>query len=139
GVAGLFTIRGRDDAPGCNLAQPNFATQVANGDIIFRIPTPTFGLGLIENTPDLTLQANLAANAAQKAALGISGRLNTSGNDGTVTKFGWKAQNKSLNIFAGEAYNVEQGVSNEVFPNERSAVPGCVFNTTPEDHTNNGQ
>jgi CxxC motif-containing protein (DUF1111 family) len=28
------------------------------------------------------------------------------------------------------------GVSNEVFPNERSAVSGCVFNPTPEDATN---
>jgi mono/diheme cytochrome c family protein len=138
GVAGLFTISGRNDAPGCTIAQPNFAAQVASGDIIFRIATPTYGLGLVENTPDLALQANLAANAAQKAALGISGRLNTSGNDGTITKFGWKAQNKSLTIFAGEAYNVEQGISNEVFTNERSAVPGCVFNGSPEDHTNNG-
>ena len=138
GVAGLFTIRGRDDAPGCTLAQPNFAAQVASGDIIFRIATPVFGTGLMENTPDLALSANLAANAAQKAARGVSGKLNTSGNDGTVTKFGWKAQNKSLMIFAGEAYNVEQGVSNEAFTNERSAVPGCVFNGSPEDHTNNG-
>ena len=39
-------------------------------------------------------------------------------------------------IFAGEAYNVEQGVADEVFPNERSAVAGCVFNPTPEDSTN---
>jgi len=138
GVAGLFTIRGRNDAPGCTLAQPNFAAQVSNGDIIFRIATPLFGAGLMENTPDLTLSANLAANGAQKASRGISGRLNTSGNDGTVTKFGWKAQNKSLMIFAGEAYNVEQGVSNEAFTNERSAVAGCVFNGSPEDHTNNG-
>jgi CxxC motif-containing protein (DUF1111 family) len=138
GVAGLFTIAGRNDAPGCVLAQPNFAAQLAAGDVIFRIATPTFGLGLIENTPDLALQANLAANGARKAALGIVGRLNTSGNDGTVTKFGWKAQNKSLVIFAGEAYNVEQGVSNEVFTNERSAVANCVFNGSPEDHTNNG-
>jgi CxxC motif-containing protein (DUF1111 family) len=89
----------------------------------------------VENTPDTTLQANLAANQFAKSAMGISGRLNTSGNDGSVTRFGWKAQNKSLLIFAGEAYNVEQGVSNEVFPNERSAVPGCVFNATPEDFT----
>jgi len=138
GVADLFTIQGRNDAMGCTLAQPNFAAQQASGDIIFRIATPTFGLGLMENTPDLTLSANLAANAATKASLGISGRLNTSGNDGTVTKFGWKAQNKSLVIFAGEAYNVEQGVSNEVFTNERSAVAGCVLNGSPEDHTNNG-
>jgi CxxC motif-containing protein (DUF1111 family) len=136
GVHGLFTIKGRSDAPGCNLSQPDFNFQLANANVSFRIPTPTFGLGLIENTPDATLQANLALNATQKANLGIGGRLNTSGNDGSVTRFGWKAQNKSLVIFAGEAYNVEQGVSNEVFPNERAAVPGCVFNATPEDSTN---
>lgn len=136
GVHGLFTIKGRSDATGCELAQPDFATELANHNVIFRIPTPLFGLGLVENTPDATLQANLAANASQKAQMGIGGTLNTSGNDGTVTRFGWKAQNKSLLIFAGEAYNVEQGVSNEVFPNERSAVTGCVFNPTPEDSTN---
>src|SRR5215467_14650241 len=136
GVHGLFTIAGRSDAPGCTLAQPPFAQQLANNNVIFRIPTPLFGLGLVENTPDSTLRANLAANQAAKSALGISGSLNTIGNDGTVTRFGWKAQNKSLLIFAGEAYNVEQGVSNEVFPSERSAVPGCVFNPSPEDGTN---
>ena len=135
GVHGLFTIQGRADAGGCTLAQPDFGTQLANRNVIFRIPTPVFGLGLVENTPDSALQANLVANFSLKAALGIRGRLNTSGNDGTVTRFGWKAQNKSLLIFAGEAYNVEMGVSNELFPNERSAVPGCVFNPTPEDST----
>jgi CxxC motif-containing protein (DUF1111 family) len=133
GVHGLYTITGRSDAPGCNLAQPNFAMQLSNHNVIFRIPTPTFGLGLVENTPDATLQANLNATQSQRSALGIGGRLNTSGNDGTVTRFGWKAQNKSLLIFAGEAYNVEQGVSNEAFPNERSVVAGCAFNATPED------
>jgi CxxC motif-containing protein (DUF1111 family) len=136
GVHGLFTIAGRLDAGSCNLAQPNFATQLQNGNVIFRIPTPVFGLGLIENVPDLALQANLANGASTKHSLGIFGRFNTTGNDGTITRFGWKAQNKSLLIFAGEAYNVEQGVSNEVFPNERSAVAGCVFNPTPEDSTN---
>ena len=135
GVHGLFTIQGRRDAPGCQLAQPDFATQLSNHNVICRIPTPTFGLGLVENTPDATLQANLAANQAAKSSMGISGRLNTTGNDGTVTRFGWKEQNKSLVVFAGEAYNVEQGVSNEVFPNERSAVPGCIFHSTPEDFT----
>jgi CxxC motif-containing protein (DUF1111 family) len=133
GVTGLFTIRGRSDAPGCDLRQIDFATQLARNNASFRIPTPIFGLGLVENTPDATLRANLAANASAKAALGIHGKLNTSGNDGTVTKFGWKAQNKSLLIFSAEAYNVEQGVSNEGFTNERSAVEGCVFNETPED------
>ena len=135
GVHGLYTIRGRSDAPGCQLHQPDFARELANRNVVFRIPTPTFGLGLVEMTSDDTLRANLAANAPRKSALGIGGSLNTIGNDGTVTRFGWKAQNKSLLIFAGEAYNVEMGVSNEVFPNERSAVAGCVFNSSLEDAT----
>ena len=62
--------------------------------------------------------------------------MNATGNDATITRFGWKAQNKSLLIFAGEAYNVEQGVASEMFPNERSAVAGCILNGSPEDATN---
>lgn len=133
GVHGLFTIAGRDDAPGCNLEQPDFARQLAFNNVVFRIPTPVFGLGLVENTPDVVLRANLAATRDARYRLGIGGRFNTSGNDGTITRFGWKAQNKSLLIFAGEAYNVEQGVTNEVFPDERAGVDGCVFNSLPED------
>lgn len=136
GVHGLYTITGRSDANGCNLAQPDFAQELANNNVIFRIPTALFGLGLVENTSDDTLRANLAANQSTKNSLGIGGQFNISGNDSTISRFGWKAQNKSLMIFSGEAYNVEQGVSNELFPNERSAVPGCVFNATPEDATN---
>src|SRR4029077_20954731 len=136
GVHGLYTIAGRSDAPGCSSAQRDFDPALSENNVIFRIPTPLFGLGLVENTPDATLIANLAANASQKAALGIGGVFNTSGNDGTITRFGWKAQNKSLLMFVGEAYNVEQGVANELFPNERSAVAGCVYNNSPEDPTN---
>ena len=78
-------------------------------NVVFRIPTPTFGLGLVENISEATIVNNAAANAAAAQALGISGHVNRSGNDGTITRFGWKAQNKSLLIFAGEAYNVEAG------------------------------
>lgn len=136
GVHDLYTIQGRTDAPGCTLAQPNFTQQLSLGNVIFRIPTPTFGLGLVENTPDATLVANLNSTASARYNLGIGGGFNTSGNDGTITRFGWKAQNKSLLIFAGEAYNVEQGVTNEAFPNERNTTAGCVFNATPEDASN---
>ena len=135
GVHDLYTITGRSDAGGCTLKQPNFANALSNNNVIFRIPTPLFGLGLVEATPDSALQANLASTASARNSLGIGGTFNTSGNDGTITRFGWKAQNKSLMIFVGEAYNVEQGVSNEVFPNERSAIAGCVFNGSPEDGT----
>lgn len=134
GVHDLFVITGRSDAPGCNVAQPDFATAVANRNIAFRIPTPLFGTGLIESIDDAIILANKTANASQKAALGISGHENRSQNDGSLTRFGWKAQNKSLTVFAGEAYNVEQGVTNDVFPNERDSSTGCRYNATPEDH-----
>jgi CxxC motif-containing protein (DUF1111 family) len=137
GVHDLFVITGRTDASGCNITQPNFPQAVAQNNVIFRIPTPTFGTGLVENTADATLVADSTNISGPQQALGItSGAFNHSGNDGTITRFGWKAQNKSLLIFAGEAYNVEQGVTNEAFPNERDTTQGCVFNGTPEDHTN---
>jgi CxxC motif-containing protein (DUF1111 family) len=136
GVHDLYTITSRSDATGCTLAQPNFAAALEANNVIFRIPTPLFGLGLVEATPDATLQANLAATRSARSAFNIGGSFNTSGNDGTITRFGWKAQNKSLLMFVGEAYNVEQGVSNELFPNERGAVSGCVFNGSPEDASN---
>ena len=135
GVHGLYTIQGRPDAGGCTLGQPDFATALSQNNVIFRIPTPMFGLGLVEATSDQALLANLQATASARATLGIGGSFNNSGNDGSITRFGWKAQNKSLLIFSGEAYNVEMGVANELFPNERSAVAGCVFNSSPEDFT----
>jgi CxxC motif-containing protein (DUF1111 family) len=146
GVEDLYTITGRVDAGACSIVQPSFAQAVATGNVIFRIPTPTFGLGLIENIDDSTLLNNAAANAG---TFGTSGTFNHNGNDGTISRFGWKAQNKSLVIFAGEAYNVEQGVSNEAFTQERP-LPGedgndgtggtglpanCRINATPEDTT----
>jgi len=136
GVHDLYTIQGRTDAPGCTLAQPNFSYELSYGNVIFRIPTPLFGLGLVENTPDATLVSNLNSTSSARSKLGIGGGFNTSGNDGTITRFGWKAQNKSLLIFSAEAYNVEQGVTNEGFPNERNTTTGCVFNQTPEDRSN---
>jgi len=137
GVHALFTITGRGDAGACSLQQPNFDAMQQAGDLIFRIPTPVFGAGLIENIPDANIIANMQSNGFLKQQLGISGHPNYSGNDGSITRFGWKAQNKSLEVFAGEAYNVEMGVTNELFPNERSNPPqACMLNPTPEDATN---
>ena len=136
GVHDLFVISTRVDAPGCNIVQPNFAAAVAAGNISFRIPTPLFGAGLVETIPDGNLKSASVNISGPQASLGIaSGAFNTNGNDGTITRFGWKAQNKSLLIFSGEAYNVEQGVTSEAFPNERDDTQGCRFNPTPEDAT----
>ena len=147
GVETLFTISGLPLANGCTLAQPSFAAAAAANNLIFRIPTPVFGAGLIENIDDSTLIAVQAAAAGN--GLGISGTFNHNGNDGTIARFGWKAQNKSLLLFAGEAYNVEMGISNELFGQDRplpgedqmgSGLPANCLNLTgngyPEDTTN---
>jgi CxxC motif-containing protein (DUF1111 family) len=146
GVHALFVISGRVDATGnatnCTITQEDFERQVANGNIIFRIPTPTFGAGMIEAISDGTILGNLAANASAKNLLGIfghpnriSGEPNHNGNDGTIARFGWKAQNKSLLLFSGEAYNVEMGITNELFQTEREEDPNCQFATVPNDTT----
>ena len=141
GVHGLFTISGRSDATSCQMAQPNFERMLNENNISFRIPTPTFGLGLIENITEDTIIANQSSEGAWKQFLGVSGTPNRSGNDGSITRFGWKAQNKSLLMFSGEAYNVEMGITNEIFPDERGYPPakipaGCLINPVPEDATN---
>jgi len=144
GVHALFVITGHPAAAGCTIVQEDFAAQVAARNVSFRIPTPMFGAGLIEAIPDYVILANQATNAAAKSALGIRGRpnrqavsgiANTSGNDGTIARFGWKAQNKSLLLFAGEAYNVEMGISNELFQSERDETPSCQFASAPNDAT----
>ncbi len=153
GVEDLYTVTGRSDAGTCNsstvLPQPSFATAVSENNVIFRIPTPTFGTGLIENLDDSTLLNNQLTNNNNN--LGISGAFNRNGNDGTITRFGWKAQNKSLHIFSGEAYNVEMGISNLLFPQDRplpgedqlqTGLPSTCLNLSgtgyPEDTNNPG-
>jgi CxxC motif-containing protein (DUF1111 family) len=139
GVHSLFVISGRVDgtvsAAGCTAVQENFDAQYQKGNVSLRIPTPTYGLGLMENIPDTTLTGNLAANASQKSQLGISGHLNTDANDGRISRYGWKAQNVSLLMFSGEAYNVEEGITNELFQTERDLTSSCQLTTVPNDIT----
>jgi CxxC motif-containing protein (DUF1111 family) len=154
GVHDIFTIAGMTGVPAsCKITQPDFSNK---NNIIFRIPTPLFGGGLIEQIRDSDILANLHKETPAKNRMQIKGRLNVvisgnthtqqsrimgdtnnNGNDGTVARFGWKAQNKSLLIFAGEAYNVEMGISNELFQTEREEA--CILATpviTPNDGTN---
>jgi CxxC motif-containing protein (DUF1111 family) len=146
GVTAIFTITGREGADGCQLAQADFAAELSRRNVIFRTPTPVFGAGLIEQIEDSAILANQASSSTEKRTLGIRGRANVApsgrtvsglanrnGNDGTITRFGWKAQNASLLIFSGEAYNVEMGITNEVFQSEREQNPACYFADTPND------
>jgi CxxC motif-containing protein (DUF1111 family) len=97
----------------------------------------------------LVVQCCPLVSAQANNNLAISGTFNHNGNDGTITRFGWKAQNKSLLLFSGEAYNVERGISNEIFGQDRplpgedqlgSGLPASCLNLSrtgyPEDTTN---
>jgi len=142
GVHDLFVVTGRSDVNiSCAITQPDFGPagngltgQGGSRNIVFRIPTPTLGAGLIEAIPDSAIIANMRANPALKRLAGIGGHPNRNGNDGTIARFGWKAQNKSLLLFSGEAYNVEMGISNLLFPQERDETAACQGgNLTPND------
>jgi CxxC motif-containing protein (DUF1111 family) len=91
------------------LPQPDFETQLRNHNISFRIPLQMFGLGLIDTIQDIEILERHDATSGLRERLGITGIPNRSANDGTITRFGWKAQNKSLTMFSGEACNVEMG------------------------------
>jgi CxxC motif-containing protein (DUF1111 family) len=139
GVHALYVISGRvddtGDATDCTIEQDDFEAELARNNVIFRIPTPMFGSGLMESITDAALLKNLAANSGAKSRAGISGRFNRNGNDGTITRFGWKAQVVSLLLFSGEAYNVEMGITSELFFNERDQDPTCQYATVPNDVT----
>ena len=64
GVHNLFVISGRSDARGCNLRQEDFSDKA---NLVFRIPTPTFGAGLMEAILDETLLGNLAVTPRRSA------------------------------------------------------------------------
>jgi CxxC motif-containing protein (DUF1111 family) len=128
-VEDLFTVTGRPDADTCMLAQPSFEAAEAANNIIFRIPTPVFGGGLIENLNDSTLLRNQATKLNN--GFGIGGASNRNCNDGSIARFGLKAQNKLLHIFADEVYNLEMGIITNCFHRivrclrKISTAPGC--------------
>lgn len=133
GVHSLFTLQGRSDAPECRLKQPDYPLELARRNVSFRIPLQLFGLGLIESIQDKAILASMASERELKRDLGINGHPNRVGNNGTISRFGWKAQNASINMFAGEAYNVEMGITNDLFPTSRSEDEDCNVAYAPFD------
>jgi len=143
GVHQLFTVVGRSDifpAGQLNtctaefLPSTDFDGELKKGNLRFRIPTPLFGLGMLDGIQDREILARHNATAALRQEFGILGVPNRSGNDGTITRFGWKAQNKSITIFAGEAYNAEMGITTELFPQAVDETPECTFDKSePND------
>jgi CxxC motif-containing protein (DUF1111 family) len=132
----LFTISGRADAVGCNIAQPDFATAQSDGNLVLRQVTPVYGDGLIEVVRNIDIVNNMNSNQTVKESLGITGHPNYSGNDGSIMRFGWKAQVRSTDLMSGNQFNVEMGVTNVIFPNEIDQTVGCVLNPVPETQVN---
>jgi CxxC motif-containing protein (DUF1111 family) len=103
GWSGASRMTRRSPSAG-SIKQPDFAAEQAEGNLSFRIPTRMFGMSLIDAIQDREILSRHEVTAEERAALAITGHPNHSGNDGTITRFGWKAQNKSIPMFAGEAY-----------------------------------
>ncbi|HEY1471415.1 MAG TPA: di-heme oxidoredictase family protein [Candidatus Acidoferrum sp.] len=143
GVHQLFTVVGRSDifpagqTGSCttnDLPPTDFETEYRRGNAKFRIPLQLYGLGILDGIQDREILGRHDETALIRAELGIRGEPNRSGNDGTITRFGWKAQNKSIMIFAGEAYNVEMGVTNDLFPQATDEAANCTANKSePND------
>jgi hypothetical protein len=145
GVHQLFTVVGRSDVfppdqtNTCNIRElppTDFETQYRRGNLRFRIPLQLFGLGILDGIQDREILLRHQETESLRRALGIGGIPNRSGNDGTIARFGWKAQNKSITMFSGEAYNVEMGVTTDLFPQAVDESPACTaVKSEPNDIT----
>lgn len=129
----LFVVTGRSDAGGCTISQPDFTLAQQQNNLQLRQPLPVFGDGYIEIVENSAIIANMNANLTQKKQLGIGGHPNISGDDGTITRLGWKAQWRAILPASGAEEAVEMGISNEINPSEDDQTPGCVLNPVPED------
>src|SRR5262249_39323872 len=149
GVHQLWTVTGINNdptIPHCNIVQPDFATELAKGNLSFRIPTQMLGIGLIDSIQDREILAHHYAAPGPAAAPGIPGHRNGRGTAGPLWRLGGKAQNKSITMFAAEAYNGEMGITNELFPTATEEDPDCngagkpapndVTRTAPDDSRN---
>jgi CxxC motif-containing protein (DUF1111 family) len=99
----------------------------------------TLGDGFVEAIDDNTLIA-IAENQAAESHGEVHGEaiqvpiLEAPGQTG-VGRFGWKDQNRSLLSFAGQAYEMEVGISNRLQPTDATTV--CKTTADPEDTTDN--
>jgi hypothetical protein len=119
-------------------ASPTLRPRWPNRNVIFRVPTPVFGAGLIEEITDTTILINRSRDSSTKSALGISGRPEPQRQRRHDHALRLEGAELSLMVFSGEAYNVEMGITNELFQNERdpdafvqqfATVPNDVQNT----------
>jgi len=121
----LLQSQGIGAVNGCNVqgeVVPPSATIVT-----LRRPTPLFGLGLLDATPDQTFLDLAAAQTGDPD--GVSGRPNMVADvvvGGTrVGRFGWKAATPNLTQQAAAAYFNEMGITTSFFPADPCPQGDC--------------
>ena len=97
-----------------------------------RLSLSVLGDGFVEAVPDSTLLALAKTNGGQAIQVPVLEVPNTI----EVGRFGWKDQHASLLSFSGDAYVNEMGITNQLFPDEVTAVcePANVPHPNDVDH-----
>ena len=122
----LIQEQGIGPAGECNYVAevgPPQATIVAK-----RRTTPLFGLGLVDAVPDAAYLSIAYNEQFDKDGTGGIASIVTNPETGrrAVGKFGWKGQNATLHVFAGDAYVNEMGITNPTFPAENCPQGDCA-------------
>ena len=116
-LAGGSLFQSNAISPNCAESVPSLANVVAA-----RQAQPLFGLGLVEAIPDGEIEAYAARQASRHPAQ--AGRVNrlidAASGQSRVGRFGWKAQQATLQTFSGDAYVNEMGITNRIFPTENA-------------------
>lgn len=81
-----------------------------------RVAPAVIGLGLLEAVPEATLLA--LADPEDRDGDGISGRINRLDADGTVGRFGWKANVADLRLQTAAAAIGDMGLTTSLFPDQ---------------------
>jgi CxxC motif-containing protein (DUF1111 family) len=94
-----------------------------------RRTTPLFGLGLVDNVPDVFLQQVAAQEQARtpETAGRVNMVLDAASGQLRVGRFGWKCQEATLFSFSGDAYVNEMGVTTPLFPVENCPQGNCAL------------
>ncbi len=103
---------------------PKQATIVAE-----RRTIPLFGLGLVDAIPAEAIQ-NLASQQQSFMPLTagqVSIVVDAATGNPSVGKFGWKAQEPTLQNFVADAMTNELGVTNPIFPSENCPQGNCAL------------
>ena len=105
-------------SPAAKITLPNGKPLSPDIQTSLRIPSPVFGMGLLEAIPNKTLEK--LADPEDQNGDGISGRLNQVWDVQTksteIGKFGWKAGQPNLLQQTASAYVNDMGVTNPLFP-----------------------